>query len=164
MKFLMRERMFSIGDDHWITTEHGEKAFLVDGKVLRVSDTFELKDPNGHKVAVIKKKIVTVREAMKIERDGRTIATVKKKLFTPFHDKYAAHLEDGGEWEVSGNFLDHEFEIEDEHGSRLAKVSKKWFSVRDTYGINVEDGADVPLLLSIAVCVDHLQREEHHIE
>jgi uncharacterized protein YxjI len=162
MKFLMRERMFSVGDDHWITTEHGDKAFLVDGKVLRISDTFELKDVNGVQVAVIKKKIVSVRDAMKIERDGATVATVKKKLFTPFHDKYEAHLDDGREYEVSGNFLDHEFEIEDENGRRLAKVSKKWFSIRDTYGIDVEDGTDVPLLLSIAVCVDHLQQVEHH--
>ena len=161
MKFQMRERMFSVGDDHWITTEHGDKAFLVDGKVLRISDTFELKDANGVEVAVIKKKIVSVRDAMKIERGGDTIATVKKKLFTPIRDKYVAHLEDGREWEVSGDFLDHEFEIEDENGSRLAKVSKKWFSVRDTYGIQVEDDADIPLLLCIAVCVDHLQAEEH---
>ena len=139
MKFQMRERMFSVGDDHWITTEHGDKAFLVDGKVLRISDTFELKDVNGVQVAVI-----------------------KKKLITPFHDKYEAKLEDGREWEVSGNFLEHEFEIEDENGSRLAKISKKWFSVRDTYGIQIEDDADVPLLLCIAVCVDHLQRDEHH--
>jgi uncharacterized protein YxjI len=87
---------------------------------------------------------------------------VKKKLFTPFRDKYEAKLDDGREFEVHGNFLDHEFEIEDEDGHRVAKVSKKWFSLRDTYGIDVEDGQDIPLVLCIAVCVDHLQREEHH--
>ncbi|MFC1410161.1 LURP-one-related/scramblase family protein [Streptacidiphilus sp. N1-12] len=162
MKFLMRDRMFSIGDDHWITTEHGDKAFLVDGKVLRVSDTFELKDPTGVKVAVIKKKIVSVRDAMRIERDGDTLATVKKKLFTPFRDKYEAHLADGREYEVHGDFLDHEFDIDDEGGHRIARVSKKWFSFRDTYGIDIEDGQDIPLLLCVAVCVDHLQRIEHH--
>ncbi|MFC1404934.1 MULTISPECIES: LURP-one-related/scramblase family protein [Streptacidiphilus] len=162
MKFLMRDRMFSIGDDHWITTEHGDKAFLVDGKVLRVSDTFELKDPSGVKVAVIKKKIVSVRDAMKIERDGETIATVKKKLFTPFRDKYEAHLDDGREFEIHGNILDHEFDIEDDNGDRVARISRKWFTLRDTYGIDIEDGQDVPLLLCVAVCVDHLQRMEGH--
>jgi uncharacterized protein YxjI len=161
MKFLMRERMFSVGDDHWITTEHGDKAFLVDGKVLRISDTFELKDADGVEVAVIKKKIVSIRDAMKIERDGETVATVKKKLFNPLHDTYEAQLADGREFEVSGNFLEHEFEIEDNDGRRVAKVSKKWFSIRDTYGIHIEEGQDVPLLLCIAVCVDHLQRVEH---
>ncbi|MEZ0092631.1 LURP-one-related/scramblase family protein [Streptacidiphilus sp. EB129] len=160
MKFLMRDRMFSIGDDHWITTEHGEKAYLVDGKVLRISDTFELKDPHGHTVAVIKKKLVSVRDAMKIERGGETLATVKKKLFTPFRDKYEAQLHDGRELEVHGDFFDHEFDI-DEGGHRVARVSRKWFTFRDTYGIDVKDGQDVPLLLCVAVCVDHLQRLEH---
>ena len=162
MKFLMKERMFSIGDDHWITTEQGDKAYLVDGKVLRISDTFELKDADGVKVAVIKKKIVSIRDTMKIERDGETIAKVKKKLFNPVHDSYHAELSDGREYEITGDFVDHEFEIEDSEGSRVAKISRKWFNIRDTYGIQIEDDQDVPLLLSIAVCVDHLQREEGH--
>jgi uncharacterized protein YxjI len=161
MKYLLRDRMFSIGDDFWITTEHGEKVFLVDGKVLRISDTFELKDAHGHKVAVIKKKLVSIRDAMKIERDGEVIATVRKKLFTPFRDKYEAQLSDGRELEVHGNFLDHEFDV-DENGHRLARVSRKWFSFRDTYAIDIHsDDQDVALLLCVAVCVDHMQAAEH---
>ena len=160
MKFLLRDRMFSIGDDFWITTEHGDKMFLVDGKVLRVADTFELKDTNGHKVAVIKKKLVTIRDAMKIGRDGEVIAKVKKKLFTPFRDKYEVELADGRELEVHGNFLDHEFDV-DEGGHRIARVSRKWFSFRDTYGIDIDDDQDIPLLLCVAVCVDHMQAAEH---
>jgi uncharacterized protein YxjI len=163
VKYLMRERIFGIGDDHWITTEQGEKAFLVDGKALRIRETFELKDPSGEKVAVIKKKLVSVRDAMVVERDGDTLATVRKKLFTPFRDVYEAKLEDGRELEVHGDFFDHEFEIEDD-GHRVARVSRKWFSIRDTYAIDIPDEidyADVPLLLSVAVCVDHLNGEEH---
>ncbi len=159
----MRERIFGIGDDHWITTEHGDKAFLVDGKALRIRETFELKDPSGEKVAVIKKKLVSVRDAMVIERDGETLATVKKKLFTPFRDVYEAKLADGRELEVHGDFLDHEFDIEDD-GRRVARVSRKWFSIRDTYAIDIPDEIayeDVAVLLSVAVCVDHLNGEEH---
>jgi uncharacterized protein YxjI len=160
MKYLLRDRMFSIGDDFWITTEHGEKMFLVDAKILRVADTFELKDQHGHKVAVIKKKLVSIRDAMKIEREGEVIATVKKKMFTPFRDKYAVELADGRELEVHGNLLDHEFDI-DERGHRIARVSRKWFSFRDTYGIDIHDDQDIPLVLCVAVCVDHMQAAEH---
>ncbi|MBF9068339.1 LURP-one-related/scramblase family protein [Streptacidiphilus fuscans] len=166
MKFLMRERIFGFGDDHWITTEHGEKAFLVDGKALRVRETFELKDHHtGEVVAVIKKKLLSVRDAMVVEQHhGGHLATVKKKLITVFHDKYLAELDGsvgGGEIEIVGNFTDHEFHLERD-GRRIAVVSKSWFSVRDHYAIDVADGEDVPLLLSIAVCVEHLDAEEHH--
>lgn len=162
MKYLMRERVFGIGDDHWITTEHGDKAFLVDGKALRIRETFELKDPSGEIVAVIKKKFISIRDAMLIERDGEVIATVRKRMFNPIRDIYRAELADGRELEVKGEFTDHEFEIEDD-GERVAEVSRKWFSIRDTYAIDIDDRwGDVPLLLCVAVCVDHLNSEEHH--
>jgi uncharacterized protein YxjI len=111
-------------------------------------------------VAVIKKKLVSIRDAMKIERDGEVIATVKKKMFTPFRDKYEVQLGGGRELEVHGNLLDHEFDIE-ERGHRIARVSRKWFSFRDTYGIDIHDDQDVALILCVAVCVDHMQAAEH---
>jgi uncharacterized protein YxjI len=133
----------------------------VDAKVLRIRDTFELKDAGGRVVAVIKEKALTVRDAMKIENhQGDVVATVRKKLFTPFRDKYHVELRDGGELEIHGNLIDKDYRIES-HGDRIAEISRKWFRVRDSYGVKVADGADAGLLLAIAVCVDHLVEEEH---
>ncbi|OKI99993.1 LURP-one-related/scramblase family protein [Kitasatospora sp. CB01950] len=155
-KFVVKERLFAIGDDYWVEDEHGEKAFLVDGKVLRIRDTFELQDPAGNTVATIREKVLTVRDAMKIENaDGDVVATVRKKLFTPFHDKYHVELESGGEWEVHGDLIDKEYTVKHD-GHRLGEVSRKWFSIRDTYGVAIEDGVDVPLMIAVAVCLDRL--------
>ncbi|MFF4344701.1 LURP-one-related/scramblase family protein [Kitasatospora sp. NPDC001540] len=155
-KFVVKERLFAVGDDYWVEDEHGEKAFLVDGKVLRVRDTFELRDTAGNTVATIREKVLTVRDAMKIENaDGDVVATVRKKLFTPFHDKYHVELEGGGEYEVHGDLIDKEYTVKGD-GHRLAEISRKWFRIRDTYGVEVEDGVDVPLMIAIAVCLDRL--------
>jgi uncharacterized protein YxjI len=160
MKYVVRERMFSIGEDFWIEDEHGDRAYLVDGKVLRVRDTFELKDPSGGKVAVIKEKALSIRDAMKIENGhGDVVATVRKKVFTPFRHRYHVELPDGGELEIHGNLIDKEYRIES-HGDTVAEISRKWFRVRDTYGVRVADGADAPLMLAVAVCVDHLVDED----
>ena len=35
-------------------------------------------------------------------------------------------------------------------------MSKKWFRVRDTYGVGVEQAIDVPLVLAVTVAVDAL--------
>ncbi|MCD0482156.1 LURP-one-related family protein [Streptacidiphilus sp. ASG 303] len=161
MKYLVRERIFGIGDDFWVETENGEKAFLVDGKALRLRETFELKDPSGLVVAVIRKKVLSVRDAMKVEdANGETTATVRKKMFTPFHDKYRVELADGAEWEVHGDFLDKEYDIEAD-GGRVARISRKWFRVRDTYAVDVAAGSDAALVLAVAVCVDRLSAAEH---
>jgi uncharacterized protein YxjI len=34
-RYLVREKMFSIGDDFWITDQGGNRVFLVDGKARR---------------------------------------------------------------------------------------------------------------------------------
>jgi uncharacterized protein YxjI len=34
--YKMRQRMLSIGDDFWIETDRGDRAFKVDGKALRL--------------------------------------------------------------------------------------------------------------------------------
>jgi uncharacterized protein YxjI len=56
---------------------------------------------------------------------------------------------------AKGNFVDHEYEI-DREGRAVANVSKRWFRVRDTYGVEIQPGEDDALVLAIAVCVDAL--------
>ncbi len=56
MRYLVRERLFSITDDFWVTDEQGSKVFLVDGKALRLRETFELKDASGDTLATIRKR------------------------------------------------------------------------------------------------------------
>ncbi|MFG3257324.1 LURP-one-related/scramblase family protein [Streptomyces sp. NPDC048172] len=156
MRYLVRERVFGIGDDFWVENEHGDKAFLVDGKALRLRETFELKDAQGEIVAVVRKKLVSIGDAMRIERDGETLATVRKKRFTPMREVYRAELPGGDELEIRGDLVGKEYDIE-YGGERLARISRQWFRVRDTYAIDVQrQDADAALLIAVAVCVDRL--------
>ena len=40
-----------------------------------------------------------------------------------------------------GNIVDHEYEIERD-GDTVARVSKSWFRIRDTYGVEIANGED----------------------
>jgi len=162
MKFLMRERMFSIGDDYWIEDDNGDRAFLVDGKALRLRQTFELKGPEGEVLAVIKKKMVSVRDTMIVERDGDTVAKVHKKLFSPLRHKMVIELDGGEEWTAKGDIIEKNYSIESEHGV-VAETSRKWFRIRESYGIEV-DHPDVPLVIAVAVAVDELAEDDRHKE
>ena len=94
MRYAVRERMFSIGEDFWITDEQGNRVLLADGKVMRLRQTVELKDGSGAVVAVVRKKLMAVRETMEIERDGALAATVHKALISPLHHRSAIDLAD----------------------------------------------------------------------
>jgi uncharacterized protein YxjI len=159
MRYLVREKVFAIGDDFWVTDEQGSEVFLVDGKALRIRETFELKDRSGAVVATIRKKVLALRDSMDIERDGTVIATVRRALVSPLRHRSVVELAEGGELEAVGNILDKEFEIRS-GGQVLARISRSWFRLRDTYGVDVAPGQDDALILSVAVCLDRIHHDE----
>lgn len=160
MRYLVRERAFGVGDDFWVEDEYGQRAFLVDGKALRLRETFELKDREGNVLAVIRKKAVSLRDTMRVERDGEVMVTVREKRLTPLRTVYRAELATGEELDIRGDLLGKEYDIE-HRGERLARVSRKWFRLRDTYAVQVErEDADPVMLIAIAVCVDRLMEAE----
>ncbi|MDT0327717.1 LURP-one-related/scramblase family protein [Nocardiopsis lambiniae] len=164
MKFLVRERVFDIGDDYWVTDENDRKVYLVDGKALRIRTTFELQDIEGNVLTTIRRKLFKVRDQMRIERDGRTVATVRERFFDPLKEKLIVEMEDAPDWEVTGDFFGKEYVISDEHGT-VAHISRTWFRVRDTYAVDVNThrsdiGGDPALAISVAVAVDTLTRDD----
>jgi uncharacterized protein YxjI len=159
MRYLVRERIFSIGDDFWITDEQGDRVFLVDGKALRLRETFELKDASGAILATVKKKLISIRDTMEIEYDGAVVATVRKAMISPLHHRSVIDLADGSQLEAVGNILDKEFDIL-AGGQPIAHVSRSWFRLRDTYGVEVAPGENDALILAIAVCLDRIHHDE----
>ena len=155
-RYQMREKLLSIGDDSWIEDESGRRAFKVDGKALRVRKTLVLEDPQGHELLKIQDRPVHVRDVMEIEGpDGSSLATVKKAMITPLRDRFSIDVAGGAELSAHGNIVDHEFEIEAD-GTKVAEVSKKWFRVRDSYGVEVAPGQDDALILAVTVCIDQM--------
>ncbi len=155
-RFQMHEKLVSIGDDAWIEDDQGEKVYKVDGKALRARDTYKLEDRSGNEVAKIQEKKLSVRDKMKVERDGRTLATVHKAL-VGIRDRFDIDIEDGEDLKAKGNVLQHEYEIKS-GDSVVASISKKWFRVRDTYGVEIAAGEDEPLLLALTVAIDEIGR------
>ena len=154
-RFQMREKIMSIGDDYWIEDESGHKAFKVDGKAMHLRDTFILEDATGREVAKIQERTFTLRDKMEIERSGGN-ATVRKKLIG-IRDHFKIEVDGGADLEAHGKVGDHEYKVE-RHGDTVARVSKKWFRVRESYGIEIQPGEDVGLMLAIAVCLDAMSR------
>jgi uncharacterized protein YxjI len=153
----MREKMISVGDDYWIEDESGEKVFKVNGKAMRIRDTWKLENANHDTVAEIQEKKLSVRDKIEIEFPGGRSATVKKAL-VGFRDRFHVEVNDGPDLKVHGNIVDHEYEIERD-GDKIAEVSKKWFRVRDTYGVEVFDEQQTVLILAITVAVDALAHD-----
>lgn len=160
MRYLVRERIFSLGTDFWIEDEYGNRPFYVDGKALSLREACELRDANGSLLTRIHKKLLAMRDTMEIEADGRAVARVRPAFFSPIKHRYEIDLTDGQRLEAVGNFTDKDWEIIGGDGQLAGRVSRQWFRVRDTYGVEVAPGVNDPLIISIAVCIDHIHTDQ----
>jgi uncharacterized protein YxjI len=155
----MREDLISIGDDFWIENESGQRVFRVDGKVLRIKKTYVFLDMAGKPLCRIKERMLTIKDTMEIEdADGKELAVVRKALISPLRDRWTVKVKNGPDLDVQGNILDHEYAIKQGRG-KIARVSKKWFRLNDTYGVEIAEGQNDILILAIAVAMDAMAHE-----
>jgi uncharacterized protein YxjI len=154
--YQMRQKMVSIGDDFWIENDQGQKVFKIDGKALRVRQTLLFEDAHGKELYKIQEKMLRIKDSMEVEGpNGEKVATVKKALITPVRERWTVKVKNGPDLDVQGNILDHEYSI-GEGRDKIAEVSKKWFRLRDSYGVAIDPGQDDALILAVAVCIDEM--------
>ena len=159
-RYKIHQKLFSIGDDFWIENQHGEKVFKVDGKALRLRKTLIFEDIEGKELCQIQERWLPIKETMEIEDPhGKQMAVIKKALITPLRDKWDVKVKGGPDLDVQGDILDHEYSIK--HGwNRIAEVSKKWFRLTDTYGVEIDPGQNDILIIAIAVAIDMMAHDE----
>jgi uncharacterized protein YxjI len=153
MRYILRERILSWGDDFTIRDADGRDAYLVDGRVFSFGDKLSFKDMQGRELAAIDQKLLAFGPQYEISRDGATVAVVKKHLFSLFRARFSVEVPGPGDLEASGNFLDHEYTFE-RGGREVARASKKWISLSDTYSIDIDEGEDAVLILAAAIVID----------
>jgi uncharacterized protein YxjI len=155
-RYQMRQKLISIGDDFYIKNEQGQNVFKVDGKVLRVRDLLVFRDMQGNKLCQIQERMLRIKDSMAIEDgEGNTVAEVKKALITPLRDRWTVKIRSGPDMDVQGNILDHEYEIK-EGRRKIAQISKKWFRIRDTYGVEIAPDQEDIVILAITVALDNM--------
>ena len=157
-RFRMRERLFDLGEDFSIEDETGRPVYLVDGQVLTLKQTFLLKDLSGRFLARIREPLIALRETVVIDREGAPTATVRRALLSLLRPRFHVELSDG-DLEVVGDIIGHEYTIRRD-GTDVARISRRWFSLRETYGVEVAPGEDAPLILAIAVALEAFESGE----
>lgn len=154
MRYLLKQKLFSFGDDFTIKNEAGDAVFQVDGRaftLLREKLAFE--DMQGKELAFIRERIIALTPSYEILRNGEVAAVVKKDLINLFRCGFTVDVPGPDDLEAQGSLLDHEYTFT--RGSRtVATVSKRWFSFTDTYGVDVEAGEDPVLILASTVIID----------
>ena len=157
--YLIRERFFRLGEDSDITDEQGRPVFHVDGKVLSLRNRLIIRDPEGREVAQVQRKLAALRPTYKVTIGGEEAAEIRKRMFTPFGDRFTIDVPGPDDLEMAGDLFDHEFTIR--RGDQVvATVSKRWFSMRDTYAVDVAADQDDLLILASVLALDLAEDQE----
>jgi len=158
--YVIRERLFRLGEDSDITDEAGQPVLHVDGKVLSLHGRLILRDPAGGEAGQVHRKLAALRPAYEITIDGKDVAEVRKHLFTAFGERFTIHVHGAGDMEIDGDLLSHEFTIQRD-GHTVATISRRWLSMTASYAVDVAPGEDDVLILASVLAVDLAIDAEH---
>jgi uncharacterized protein YxjI len=153
MRYVMREKILSWGDDFTIKDADGRNAYHVDGKVFSFGDKLSFTDMEGNQLVRIEQKLLSIGPQYEIIRGNVTVAVVKKHLFTLLRARFTVDVPGPDDLEARGNFLAHEYAFE-RGGREVARASKAWVSLSDTYAIDIDEREDAILILAAAVVID----------
>jgi uncharacterized protein YxjI len=160
VRYVIKQRAWTLRDSFSIRDESGKKVFRVKGRMVSVSDKLTLRSMAGEKLATIRQRVVSRIPRYRIRKGGKLLAQVRKRPLAVIKDRFKVNMKDGSpNLEIVGDLLDHEYRIR-RQGKRVARVSKKWVSFTDSYGIQVDEGEDDILILACAIIVDMICHDE----
>jgi uncharacterized protein YxjI len=125
----------------------------VDGKAFSLGNQLSFQDMAGNELAFIRQKMLEFKPIYEISRDGQPLAIVEKELLTFSKCKFEIDATRGKDLLVEGDFLSHQYVFADDKGP-VAEVSKKWFTLADTYGVQISPSQDDVLILASTVVID----------
>lgn len=149
MKLLFKQRFFSWFDSYDIYDEDGEVVYSVKGE-LSWGHKLCLYDSQGLQIGTIKEEVLTFLPRFKMYVKDEYIGQIKKEL-TFFKPSF--HL-DCKDWQITGDFLQWDYEIIDDKGMLIGDINKEVFNLTDTYTLNIVDPRNALYVLMIVLAID----------
>ena len=158
MRLQLQRKLFAFGDEFTVQDETGADRYLVDGKILSLGHRIIIRDMRGEEEATIHQRIVSLLPTYEITRNGQEVAEVRKKL-TLFREDFTVDIPGPDDLAVQGDLFDHEY-VFTRDGQTVATVSKQWFTLHDSYGVEVGPDVDPALILASAIVIDLVNEDQ----
>lgn len=155
--YKLKQKFLSLAEKFEIKDEQGEPVYIINGKFFSIGKQFTLVNMKGDVIAEIKQKVLSFRPTFYIQIAGQNKAKIVKTFLPLFRSRFLIEqtMVDNQVKQIvaTGNFLSHEYEFNEQH-TLIAKVSKQWFALSDTYGLDVLDSELTELIISALIVID----------
>lgn len=154
-RYLMRQRMFALGQDFFINNAAGEPCFKIDGKVRLIKESLKFRDMQGNLLYKLDEKVLRIHESFDIlKQDGQLAAKVHNAIIDPLRERFKIEIPGGQDMMTMGKVLWAQYDIL-RNQQQVAKISKQFSWIgRDQYVVDVMQGEDDCLILAITVVID----------
>lgn len=159
-QFIIDQKIMAMRDTYGIKDRNANLLAYVKKKIVSLGPNFWFESPDGARLGEVKGKVVAVRPTFEVyDAQGQLVAVVKKKVLKLLGSEWWLENTSGQEVaRIKGKIMAHDFTIQSPTGTPLAQISKKWVTLRDSYGVEiVGSGLDPYVILAYVVVMDHVQ-------
>ncbi|NLD49617.1 MAG: hypothetical protein GX660_20920 [Clostridiaceae bacterium] len=151
MRYVIRQKIFSIRDRFFINDEMENDLYIVNSQLSSFGKKLRIFDLQDNELCRIEQQLLRIMPEYCINISGGLVAKVKKK-FSFLRNDFNI-ISNNGEYSVSGDFLSYEFDIR-KNNYMIGHVSKKFFSIADTYGVEIDEKEDQLFVIALAIVID----------
>lgn len=152
MLYKVKQKIWAWSDSFKILDQNDNLAYLVKGKPFSWGENLSFQDVDGRELAKITQKLLSFKPSYEIHKNDSLFAEVIKE-FSWFNNKFTLDVPGPNDYEITGSFWGYEYEFT-RGGQRVAQVSKSFWSLSDTYGVNIVSGEDDVSILCTVMVVD----------
>lgn len=159
MRLIIKQKIFSFGDNFVIRDEMDNPILTVKGKVFSFGDKLRIYDMYGNEIFYIEQKLFKLMPQYEIWQNGNQVAYLKREftLFKPRINIQSVY----GNFTIEGKILQHNFTIYRDN-QEVAVVSKKFMSFSDTYTLDIRENENVHFLTTLVIVIDQMLHDDHH--
>lgn len=153
MKYLMKQKWLSLGDEFVVSDERGREIYRVDGATFAFGKNLTFYDRRDSELAYVARKTPSSGPTYEIYHGDDLQAVIRKGKFPPLRCRFSVEMPCPDDLHAEGNLADREYTFTRE-GKPVGRVSKLFFRPSDSYGVDVGRGEDDLLLLASAIVID----------
>ena len=161
IRYRLMQNIASIADAVIVQTDEGNAAFRIESTRREMMDMLVLRDMEGNVRCLLPDPQSGPAATDILGGDGRPLARVSRTQISAVRDRFEVDILPGDFWIVIGDVGSREFTLDSPNG-QVAEVSRRWFLLPDTFGVEVVPGQDDALVLAVAATIDRLAHDFTH--
>ncbi len=161
---VMNKKMLSLREHYDLKDRQGTHVGEADGNFLQLPAKFSVFDQTHSEVMHLQGKILSFRKQFTMyDPAGNQLGVIAKKLLKLVGSEYWLERNGVEFMRIYGNFTEHDYQMA-VNQVEVARVHKKWVSLRDQFNISITGEIDPRVVIGSAIVIEHeeVKEKKHH--